>query len=152
MERTWPNIMGYEAVLGMEQSKAGARDNPDNHLMLPFTRMLTGPMDYTPGGFRNVTRANFESKNVLPVVRGTRAHHLAMYVTYFAPFQMVSDAPQAYENDPSFQFIKDCPTTWDETHVINGIVGQYIAIARRKGDDWYVGVMNAGYARELIFL
>jgi alpha-glucosidase len=151
MERTWPNIMGYEAVLGMEQSKAGARDNPDNHLMLPFTRMLTGPMDYTPGGFRNVTRANFESKNVLPVVMGTRAHHLAMYVTYFAPFQMVSDAPQAYENDPSFQFIKDCPTTWDETHVINGIVGQYIAIARRKGDDWYVGVMNAGYARELIF-
>ncbi len=64
---------------------------------------------------------------------GTRAHHLAMYVTYFAPFQMVSDAPQAYEADPSFQFIKDCPTTWDETNVINGIVGQYIAIARRKG-------------------
>ena len=143
------------AVLGMEQSKAGARDNPDNHLMLPFTRMLTGPMDYTPGGFRNVTRANFRIQKRPPRhnVMGTALHHLAMYVTYFAPFQMVSGRAAGVRKRPEFPILHQstAPPTWDETHVINGIVGQYIAIARRKGDDWYVGVMNAGYARELIF-
>jgi alpha-glucosidase len=149
MERTWPNVMGYEAVLGMEQSKAGARDNPESHLTLPFTRMLAGPMDYTPGGFRNVTRADFEPRGTLPMVMGTRAHHLAMYAVYFAPFQMVSDCPQAYDNDPSFNFIKDCPASWDETRVLAGDVVHDIAIARRHGDDWFLGVMNAGPAREL---
>ncbi|HEX9614103.1 MAG TPA: glycoside hydrolase family 97 catalytic domain-containing protein, partial [Bacteroidota bacterium] len=91
LERTFPNVVGYEAVLGMEQSKAGARDNPENRLMIPFTRMLAGLVDYTPGGFRNVTREEFEPRFERPVVMGTRAHHLAMYVVYQVPFQMVSD-------------------------------------------------------------
>ena len=76
IERTWPNILGYEGVLGMEQSKAGSRDNPDHHVMLPFTRMLGGLMDYTPGGFNNVTKAEFEARSQAPMVMGTRAHHL----------------------------------------------------------------------------
>jgi alpha-glucosidase len=142
MERTWPNVLGYEAVIGMEASGANFRDNPDNHVMIPFTRMLAGRMDYTPGGFGNVTKAEFEPRERRPVVMGTRAHHLAMYVVYESPFQMVSDHPTAYEGDPSFQFIKDVPATWDETRVVNGQPGEYITIARRHGPDWFLGSMT----------
>ena len=111
LERTYPNILGYEGVLGLEQSKAGARDNPEHHTTLPFTRMLVGPMDYTPGAFRNVTREEFAPRMEMPVVMGTRAHQLAMFAVYQAAFQMVADWPKAYENDPSFQFIKDAPAS-----------------------------------------
>lgn len=120
---------------------AGGRDNPDNHVMLPFTRMLAGRMDYTPGGFYNVTRTEFEPRMRKPMVRGTRAHHLAMYVVYEVPIQMVSDHPTAYEGQPSFEFIKSVPATWDETRVLNGVPGEYITIARRHGDEWFVGSM-----------
>src|SRR6185436_17666596 len=119
ISRTWPNIMSYEAVLGMEHSKGGARDNPEHHVMLPFTRMLAGPMDYTPGGFDNVTREEFTNRMDRPMVMGTRAHHLAMYAIYEAAFQMVSDCPQNYEGQPSFDFIKAVPAAWDETRVIS---------------------------------
>jgi len=149
VERTFPNVVGYEAVLGMEQSKAGARDNPDNRLMIPFTRMLAGPVDYTPGGFRNVTREEFRPSMDHPVVMGTRAHHLAMYVVYQVPFQMVSDHPGAYENEPSFKFIRDVPATWDETRVLNGMPGEFISIARRQGADWFLGSMTNWTARRL---
>lgn len=149
MDRTWPNVLGYEAVLGMEQSKGGARDNPDNHVTLPFTRMLAGRMDYTPGGFNNVTRTEFEARSEAPMVMGTRAHHLAMYVVYEAPFQMVSDHPGAYKDQPSFEFIRHAPATWDETKVLNGIPGEWIAIVRRRGDDWYLGAMTNWTPRQL---
>jgi len=149
LDRTYPNIMGYEAVLGMEQSKGGSRDNPENHVMLPFTRMLAGRMDYTPGAFDNVTKEQFTPRNEFPMVMGTRAHQLAMYVVYEAPFQMVSDYPKSYEKQPGFDFIKAVPTTWDETRVINGVPGQYIIIARRHGDDWYLGAMSNWQPRQL---
>ncbi len=149
LERTYPNVLGYEAVLGMEQSKAGSRDNPDFHVMLPFTRMLAGRMDYTPGGFDNVTKGDFVSRSQNPVVMGTRAHHLAMYVVYESPFQMVSDHPSAYENQPSFEFIKAVPATWDETRVLNGEPGEYITIARRSEDEWFLGSMTNRQARQL---
>ncbi|MCP5112892.1 MAG: glycoside hydrolase family 97 protein, partial [bacterium] len=149
IERTWPNVVGYESVLGMEQSKAGARDNPDVHVMLPFTRMLVGQMDYTPGGFNNVTRAEFEPRMQNPMVMGTRAHHLAMYVVYEAAFQMVSDHPGAYRSQPSFQFIKDVPATWDETRVLDGQPGEFITMVRRSGDDWFLGSMTNWTPRSL---
>jgi alpha-glucosidase len=149
IERTWPNVLGYEAVLGMEQSKAGARDNPESHVMLPFTRMLAGPMDYTPGGFDNVTREEFAPRERRPQVMGTRAHHLAMYVVYEAPFQMVADHPQAYEGQPAFEFIRKVPANWDETRVIGGVPGEWITIARRRGDEWYIGSMTNQTARDL---
>jgi alpha-glucosidase len=142
MQRTWPNILGYEGVLGMEQSKAGSRDNPDHHVMLPFTRMLGGLMDYTPGGFDNVTKADFQARSQAPMVMGTRAHHLAMYAVYEAPIQMVADHPSAYENQPSFDFIKNVPATWDETKVLNGVPGEYVTIARRHGNEWFLGSMT----------
>ena len=149
MDRTYPNVMGYEAVLGMEQSKAGSRDNTDSHVMLPFTRMLTGPMDYTPGGFDNVTPGAFEPRMERPMVMGTRAHHLAMYVVYDAPFQMVADHPSAYQGQPAFQFIRDVPATWNQTKVLNGQPGEYITIARRSGDSWFLGSMTGRHGCRL---
>jgi alpha-glucosidase len=149
LQRTWPNVLGYESVLGMEQSKAGSRDNPDHHVTLPFTRMLGGLMDYTPGGFENVTREQFVPRMSHPMVMGTRAHQLAMYVCFEAPSQMVSDHPGAYANQPAFQFIKDVPASWDETHALGGRPDQYVAIARRSGDNWFVGAMANWTPREI---
>lgn len=149
LERTWPNVMGFEAVPGMEQSKGGTRDNPDHQATLPFTRMLAGFMDYTPGGFDNVTQADFIARSEKPMVMGTRAHQLAMYVVYQSPFQMVSDWPHAYEDQPSFQFIQDAPATWDETRVLNGSPGEFVTIARRQGNDWFLGSMSNWNGREL---
>ncbi|MDE3196069.1 MAG: glycoside hydrolase family 97 protein [Acidobacteriota bacterium] len=149
MERTWPNVMGYEAVLGMEQSKWSTRDNPDNHTSLALTRMIAGMMDYTPGGFDNVTRAEFTGRNAKPMVMGTRAHELAMYAIFEAPFQMVSDYPHAYRDQPAFEFIRTAPSSWDETRGIGGDPGEYVTIARRKGNEWFLGSMTNWTPRTL---
>ena len=106
-------------------------------------------MDYTPGGFANVTREEFVPQMDHPMVMTTRAHQLAMYVVFEAAFQMVSDCPANYEGQPAFDFIKAVPSTWDETHVVNGLVGQYITVARRHGDNWFVGSMANSHPREL---
>lgn len=148
IERTYPNILSFEGVMGMEWNKAGMRDTPAHRAMLAFTRMLAGPMDYTPGGFDNVTRDDFVARNLHPMVMGTRAQQLALYVIFEAPFQMVSDAPQDYANQPAFDFIKECPATWDESRVLNGEPGKYITMARRKGDDWFLGSITNWTPRE----
>jgi alpha-glucosidase len=142
-------VLGYEAVLGMEQSRVGSRDDPEHRVTLPFTRMLVGRMDYTPGGFNNVTRDEFVPHSPLTAVMGTRAQQLAMYAIYEAPFQMVSDTPKAYEDQPAFEFIKHCPATWDETHVLNGLPGEYITITRRNGTEWFLGSMTNWSPRKL---
>jgi len=149
LSRTWPNVMGFEGVLGMEYNKVMSRDDPIHRTTLPFTRMLNGPMDYTPGGFNNVTEAQFVARDFRPVVMGTRCQQLALYVIDFDPFQMVSDAPQAYAGQPSFQFILDVPTTWDETRVIEGTPSEDVIIARRSGKDWYVGSITNWSPREV---
>lgn len=149
LERTWPNVLGYEAVAGMEYCKWTRRDNPDHELMLPFTRMLAGAMDYTPGGFENATYEGFVARNERPMVMGTRAHQLAMYVVYLAPFQMVSDDPLAYRDQPAFRFIHDVPATWDETRVLNGRPGEFITMARRRGAEWFLGSMTNWTPREI---
>ncbi len=133
IQRTWPNVLDYEAVLGLEQNKAGRRDGPVNRTTFPFTRMLSGPMDYTPGGFNNVTREAFVARDNSPMVMGTRAQQLALYVVYEAPLAMVSDAPSAYANQPAFQFIRDVPTAWDATRALDGEPGEFATIARRQG-------------------
>jgi len=149
ISRTYPNVLGYEAVLGLEQSRAGGRDNPDHRVTLPFTRMLAGPMDYTPGGFDNVTEADFVARAPHPMVMGTRSAQLAMYVIYEAPFQMVSDTPKAYQDQPAFEFIEHAPATWDETKVLDGLPGESITIARRKGDEWFLGSMTNWTGRDV---
>jgi len=149
IQRTYPNVLNYEAVLGLENNKVGRRDGPINRTTFPFTRMLSGPMDYTPGGFDNVTQEEFVGRDKSPMVVGTRAQQLALYVVLEEPLAMVSDVPSAYANQPSFQFIKDVPTSWDETRVLNGMPGEFVTIVRRHGDEWYLGSVTNWTARDL---
>jgi alpha-glucosidase len=116
---------------------------------IPFTRMLAGPMDFTPGAFRNAARGQFKPKDVAPMSQGTRCHQLAMYVVYESPLVMVSDYPEAYKNEPGFEFIEKVPTVWDETKVLSGEPGKYVVIARRNGNNWYLGAMTNWDARDL---
>jgi alpha-glucosidase len=156
IRRTYPNLLTREGVMGLEYVKWSARTNPDHDVMLAFTRMLAGPMDYTPGGFRNVTRAEFEPRRRQPLVMGTRAHQLALYVVFESPLMMVSDDPEAYRGEKDFDFIRAAPTSWDETRVLGGEVGEYVILARRRGGDWYVGAITGWTPRTvrvpLVFL
>ena len=149
IQRTYPNVLDYEAVLGLENNKAGRRDGPVNRTTFPFTRMLSGPMDYTPGGFDNVTREEFVARDKSPMVMGTRAQQLALYVVFEEPLAMVSDSPAAYANQPAFQFIREVPTSWDATRVLNGEPGEYATIARRSGKAWYLGSVTNWTGRKL---
>jgi alpha-glucosidase len=149
LSRTYPNVLGFEAVMGMERNKANARDTPTHRATLPFTRNLVGPMDYTPGGFNNVTEDEFVPRPERPMVLGTRAQQLALYVLYLAPIQMVSDSVSAYEGQPEFQFIRDVPAAWDETRVLSGRPGEFIAEVRRSGQDWFLGSITNWTSRDL---
>ncbi|RZL01360.1 MAG: Retaining alpha-galactosidase, partial [Hymenobacter sp.] len=112
--------------------------------------MLAGPMDYTPGAMRNATKAEFHPSHSLPMSQGTRCHQLAMYVVFEAPLQMLADSPSAYQKEPeSTAFIAQVPTTFDQTTALAGQVGEYAALARRKGDTWYVGALSNWDARDL---
>jgi alpha-glucosidase len=147
-ERTFPNWLTREGIMGLEYAKWSDRPTPRHDVTIPFTRMLLGPMDYTPGGFRNVTKEAFAPRNDLPLAMGTRAHQLAMYVVFDSPLQMLSDTPSAYRGQPGAEFLKVVPSTWDETKVLDGKIGEYVVIARRRGADWFVGAMTDG-ARKL---
>jgi alpha-glucosidase len=96
-------------------------------------------MDYTPGGFLNVTREVFQPRNLHPVVMGTRAHQTALFVVYLSPFEMVSDHPEAYQGQKELKFLSAVPAAWDETRVITGKAGEYISVARRRGQEWFIG-------------
>jgi alpha-glucosidase len=147
LQRTYPNFITQEGVLGAEWNKMDRRITPQHNLMLPYTRMLAGPMDYTPGGFRNGTPQGFEVRAVMPQTQTTRGQALAMYVVYDSPLQMVSDDPANYRGEPGFDFIKRVPTSWDETRFIAGEPGRDIVLARRHGKAWYIGAMTADDAR-----
>ena len=149
LDRTFPNVLGWEAVMGMEYSKWSGRDNPIHRSTVAFTRMLDGPMDYTPGGFRNATEADFVPRNLEPMVLGTRAQQLALFVVDLAPFEMIPDNPAAYEGQPAFQFLRDSPVAWDETRVLQGYPAETITVARRKGRDWYLGSITNWTARDI---
>jgi alpha-glucosidase len=146
MNRAFPNVINCEAVRGLEYNKfARPEGTTSKHAVsIPFIRMLAGPMDYTPGAMTNVRKEDFYVVNDRPMSQGTRCHQLAMYVVYEAPLQMLADAPTAYEAEPEImEFLGPVPTTWDETYAIDGQVGEYAIIARRKGEDWYVGGMTS---------
>ena len=142
LRRTYPNLMTREGVMGKEYSKWSARVTPVHNTTLPFTRMLAGPMDYTPGAFNNTNLENFVARNVMPMSLGTRAQELALYVVFESPLEMVSDYPEQYKGQKAFDFIKQVPATWDEVHVIDGFPMRYITLARRSGKDWYVGSLT----------
>ncbi len=134
IERTYPNLLTREGVMGLEYLKWSARVTPVYNCTLPFTRMLAGPMDYTPGGFLNVTREAFVPRNRQPMVMGTRAHQLALYVVFESHLQMVSDYPERYRgaNEKDFAFVRAVPASWDETRVLAGRPMEFIALARRR--------------------
>jgi alpha-glucosidase len=142
LRRTYPNLITREGVMGKEYSKWSARVTPVHNTTLPFTRMLAGPMDYTPGGFNNTNLENFIGRNEMPMVLGTRAQELALYVVFESPLEMVSDYPEQYKGQKAFDFIKQVPATWDEVRVIDGLPMRYINLARRSGKDWYVGSLT----------
>lgn len=148
LTRTWPNYMTQEGVMGAEYNKWSARVTARHNVMLAYTRGLLGPMDYTPGGFRNVSPRDFRVRYDLPFVQTTRAHGMAIYVVYDSPLGSVADSPDAYAASPAgLEFIREVPAAWDETRFLAGEVGEFIAVARRKGRSWYVGAMNADTAR-----
>jgi alpha-glucosidase len=149
LERTYPNLMNHEGALNLEYLKWSDRCTPEHDLMMAFTRLIAGPMDYHLGGFHAVTRADFKPRGVAPNVLGTRCHQLAMYVCWDNPNPMVADYPTGYEGQPGFDFIKLVPTWWDETRVLVGEVGEVLVTARRKGNAWYIGGVSAKGPREL---
>jgi alpha-glucosidase len=143
LRRTWPNLITRESVMGKEYLKWSARTGPVHNTTLPFTRMLAGPMDYTPGAFGNANRETFVARNLMPMGLGTRAHELALFVVLESPFEMVSDYPEHYQGQKEFEFIKRVPTTWDELHVLGGVPMEWISLARRSGKDWYLGSLSS---------
>jgi alpha-glucosidase len=150
LHRTFPNILNIEAVHGMEQLKWSNPDMPQFDVSIPFIRMIAGQMDYTPGAMRNGTKETFRPINAMPMSQGTRCHQLAMYVMYEAPFEMLSDNPTTYMREQEcLNFMSNVPTTFDETVELDGKVSEYAAIARRKGDSWYVGAMSNWNARDI---
>jgi len=150
MTRTWPNLISTEGVRGMEWDKWSAEAEPEHNVTLPFTRMFLGPMDYTPGAMLNATKATFAPIFSRPMSPGTRCQQLAMYVVFESPLQMLSDSPSNYLREPqAMEFLAAVPTEWDDSKALDGKIGEYVAIARRNGSDWYVGAMNNWTAREL---
>ncbi|HXB94798.1 MAG TPA: glycoside hydrolase family 97 catalytic domain-containing protein [Puia sp.] len=152
LQRTWPNVVNFEGVRGMENEKWSPNDDfPEYDVTIPYIRMLAGPLDYTPGAMKNANKANFRAINSAPMSEGTRCHQLAMYVVYEAPFSMLADNPTSYMREPeSVGFIAGVPTFFDQTLSLDGQVGQYVAIARRKGKEWHVGAMSNWEPRDII--
>ena len=142
IERTWPNLLTREGVMGQEYEGSGAV-TPEHTTVLPFTRLLSGPLDYTPGLF-NLSGTQRK-------VSSTLAKQLAFYVTLFSPLQMVADLPEHYRGHKAMQFIKDVPVTWDVTIPLDGTIGDFFMVARkdRDSDDWYVGAVTDETARTL---
>jgi alpha-glucosidase len=148
--RTWPNAITREGVKGMENNKWSRDINPDHDVTLPFTRMVAGPMDYTPGAMVNMDSANFTPKFTRPESQGTRAHQIALYVIYESPLQMLSDCPSNYmKEQESTGFIVNIPVVWDDIKVLDAKVGDYLLLARRSGKEWFVGALTDWTSRDM---
>ncbi|MBF0197311.1 MAG: glycoside hydrolase family 97 catalytic domain-containing protein [Planctomycetes bacterium] len=143
LSRTYPNVLTEEAVKGLECVKFNEDCNPNHDMLIPFIRGVIGPMDYTPGAMLNVQKAKFKKNYEFPTSMGTRCRQLALYVAFFSPFQMMADSPSHYLANPkSMNFILNTPTVWDESKALAAEVGKHVAVARRKGKQWYLGAIN----------
>ena len=151
LNRTFPNVLNFEGVFGLEQVKWGQNiDLVTYETTIPFIRMLAGPMDYTQGAMRNANKDNYKAVWSEPMSQGTRCRQLAEYVIFESPFNMLCDSPSNYRDDEECtDFIADIPTIWDETIALDGKVGEYTVIARRSGDRWYVGGITNWDEREI---
>ena len=150
LRRAYPNVISYEGVKGNENNKWSTDISPEHNVTLPFIRMAAGPMDFTPGAVRNAMPGNYRINFNRPMSLGTRCHQVAMYAVYESPLQMYCDAPSAYlKEEETIFFISQFPSVWDETVVLDAKVSDYIAVARRNGEKWYIGAMTDWTAREL---
>ena len=157
IQRAYPNILNFEGVKGLENSKWEPRvgdgplhNQPRYDVTIPYLRMLAGPLDYTPGAMMNAMKDSFFGNNDHPMSQGTRVHQMAMYATFEAPLQMLADSPTKYmQNQECTDFIAQIPTTFDETIALDGKLGEYTVIARRKGAVWYLAAMTDWTARDL---
>lgn len=150
LQRKYPNVLTFEGVYGMEHDKCSTDISPAHDCTLPFTRMVAGPMDYTPGATRNATQADFAISWDNPMSQGTRAHQAALYVLFESPLQMLCDSPSNYLRTPEFtSFITAVPTVWDQTVALDASVGEYAAVARRNGAKWYIGAITDWTPRTL---
>ena len=141
--RTYPNAVGREGVLGAEYNIWSERATPQHNVTLPFTRMLGGPMDYEPGLLNNATQDGFRAIPGMVMSQGTRCHQLAMFVVYDSSIQLFAGNPSQGMREPEFmEFLAAIPTTWDETVIIDGKIGEYIITARNNGNEWYIAGMN----------
>lgn len=152
LTRTWPNVLNFEGVAGLEQMKWA----PDDYDMvkydvtIPFTRLVAGPADYTQGAMRNASKSNYKAVWSEPMSQGTRCRQLAQYVIYDAPFTMLCDSPSNYMKEKECTgFISEVPTVWDETIALDGKIGEYVLIARRKAGRWYIAGLTDWNAREV---
>ena len=145
LNRTYPNVLNFEGVFGMEEVKwkPEDKDMPKYDVTFPFIRMMSGNVDFTPGAMRNATKADWRPVYYSPMSQGTRCHQMAMYIVFDSPFTMLCDAPTNYEREPEFvQFVASLPNTYEETRILSGKIGEYIVTARRNGKDWYIGGMT----------
>jgi Glycoside hydrolase 97. len=150
LQRTYPNVLNFEGVNGLEQMKWSKGDEVTYDVTIPFIRMVAGSMDYTQGAMRNASRDCYRPIGSEPMSQGTRCRQLAEYAIFDAPLTMMCDSPSAYMTEPECTgFIASFPTVWDETVPLCGEIGEYVAIARRHGDKWYIGAMTDWNARDL---
>ncbi len=151
LSRTYPNVLNFEGVYGLEQAKWD--NNSDlvlNEVTIPFIRMVAGPLDYTQGAMKNACKNCFAAVYTEPMSQGTRCRQLAEYVIFESPFNMLCDSPSNYlQEDECTKFIASVPTTWDETVVLDGKVGEYLVVARKKGYKWYIGAITNWEERDM---
>lgn len=147
--RMYPNEFTREGAMNYEYDKWEKLVTPDADVNIAFTRLLAGSTDYHLGGFNALPVDKFYPQNIKPYVMGTRCHMLAMYVVLENSLSMVCDYPDAYIGQPGFEVIQQMPTTWDETKVPAGVPDQFITVARRKKDKWFVGTINNNESKEV---
>jgi len=134
----------------MENDKWEKNITPDHDVTLPFTRMVAGPMDYTPGAMVNMDRANFNPQFTRPASQGTRVHQMALYVVFESPLQMLCDSPSNYMKEQECtDFLAGIPVTWDDLKVLDAKTSDYILLVRRSGNDWFAGALTDWSRREL---
>ncbi len=152
LNRTYPNVLNFEGVHGLEQMKwrPASVDQMKYDVTIPFIRQVAGPVDYTQGAMRNAAPGNYFPNNSEPMSQGTRCHQLATYIVFESPFNMLCDSPTNYMKEPeALDFITQVPTVWDETITLEGELGEYVLTARRKGENWYVGGLTNWTPREV---
>ncbi len=154
LNRTYPNVLNFEGVHGLEQMKwsPATTDMVKYDVTIPFIRMVAGPLDYTQGAMRNAAKGCYAPINSEPMSQGTRCHQLALYIIFESPFNMLCDNPSNYMREPEcLDFIAKVPTVWDNTKILDGKIGEYIITLRQEGDNWYVGGLTNWNPRDLSF-